>query len=259
MHRNTKIIKKMNIKYLLIIALTASFLISCGKEQSKSEPGLTQVEKSASFDYNVEQFADVKILRYQIPGWENLTLKEQKLVYYLTQAGLSGRDIIWDQNYRHNLKIRKALEHVYTNYGGDKESDDWKAFETYLKRVWFSNGIHHHYSADKFKPDFSADYLTYLLKETDVVLEGEPFDVIFNDSDSKKVNLAKGVDNVGLSAVNFYSPNVSNSDVESFYAKVKSPNPDKPLSHGLNSKLVKENGKLMEKVYKSGGLYGSCD
>ncbi len=111
----------MNIKYLLIIALTASFLISCGKEQSKSEPGLTQVEKSASFDYNVEQFADVKILRYQIPGWENLTLKEQKLVYYLTQAGLSGRDIIWDQNYRHNLKIRKALENVYTNYEGDKD------------------------------------------------------------------------------------------------------------------------------------------
>ena len=248
----------MKFRSVVIVALSISFLFSCGEEKSKSEPDISKIEKGNAFDYNVEQFADVKILRYQIPGWEKLTLKEQKLVYYLVKAGLSGRDIIWDQNYRHNLKIRNTLEHIYANYNGDKSSDDWKAFETYLKRVWFSNGIHHHYSSDKFNPDFSADFLTYLLKETDAVLEGEPFDVIFNGADSKKVNLAKGVDNVGLSAVNFYSPNVSNSDVEAFYAKVKSPNPDKPLSHGLNSKLVKENGKLMEKVYKSGGLYGQA-
>ena len=243
----------MKLKSILSIALVVSFILGC-----KQDLKTTEVKNETAFNYNVEQFADVKILRYQIPGWENLTLKEQKLVYYLTQAGLAGRDIIWDQNYRHNLKIRKALEHVYTNYEGDKSSDDWKAFETYLKRVWFSNGIHHHYSADKFKPEFSSDYLTYLLKETDAKLEGDPFDVIFNDKDSKKVNLGKGVDNVALSAVNFYGPNVTNADVETFYAKVKSPDPKKPISHGLNSQLVKENGVLKERVYKSGGLYGSA-
>ena len=243
----------MKLKSILSFALVISFMVAC-----KQDPNTTEVKKESAFNYNVEQFGDVKILRYQIPGWENLSLKEQKLVYYLTQAGLAGRDIIWDQNYRHNLTIRKALENVYTNYNGDRASDDWKAFDTYLKRVWFSNGIHHHYSADKFKPGFSSDYLTYLLKETDTKLEGEPFDVIFNDKDSKKVNLGKGVDNVALSAVNFYAPNVTNADVEAFYAKVKSPDPKKPLSHGLNSQLVKENGVVKERVYKSGGLYGSA-
>ena len=243
----------MKLKSILSFALVISFMVAC-----KQDPNTTEVKKESAFNYNVEQFGDVKILRYQIPGWENLSLKEQKLVYYLTQAGLAGRDIIWDQNYRHNLTIRKALENVYTNYNGDRASDDWKAFDTYLKRVWFSNGIHHHYSADKFKPGFSSDYLTYLLKETDTKLEGEPFDVIFNDKDSKKVNLGKGVDNVALSAVNFYAPNVTNADVEAFYAKVKSPDPKKPLSHGLNSQLVKEHGVVKERVYKSGGLYGSA-
>ena len=243
----------MKLKSILSFALVISFMVAC-----KQDPNTTEVKKESAFNYNVEQFGDVKILRYQIPGWENLSLKEQKLVYYLTQAGLAGRDIIWDQNYRHNLTIRKALENVYTNYNGDRASDDWKAFDTYLKRVWFSNGIHHHYSADKFKSGFSSDYLTYLLKETDTKLEGEPFDVIFNDKDSKKVNLGKGVDNVALSAVNFYAPNVTNADVEAFYAKVKSPDPKKPLSHGLNSQLVKENGVVEERVYKSGGLYGSA-
>lgn len=248
----------MKLKSLIILVLATTFLFTCNKNSSKQDPVLSEVQNKTEFDYNVEQFADIKILRYQIPGWENLTLKEQKLVYYLTQAGLSGRDIIWDQNYRHNLKIRKALEHVYKNFNGDKTTDDWKAFETYMKRVWFSNGIHHHYSSDKFKPDFSSDYLSFLLKETNAKLDGEAFEVIFNDQDAKKVNLAKGIDNVGLSAVNFYSPNVTNKDVEGFYRNVKSPNPEKPLSLGLNSKLVKENGKLYEKVYRSGGMYGTA-
>ena len=119
-----------------------------------------------------------------------------------------------DQNYRHNLKIRKALENIYANYNGDKASNDWKAFETYMKRVWFSNGIHHHYSNDKLKPEFSSEYLKTLLTETNTTLEGEAFDVIFNDKDAKKVNLAKGVDNVLMSAVNFYGPDVTTADVE---------------------------------------------
>ena len=243
----------MKLKSIFSIVLAISFMMAC-KQDTKT----TEVKKETTFNYNVEQFADVKILRYQIPGWDKLTLKEQKLVYYLTQAGLAGRDIIWDQNYRYNLTIRKALENVYASYSGVKDSDDWKAFETYLKRVWFSSGIHHHYSTDKFKPEFSSDYLTYLLKETDTKLEGQAFDVIFNDKDSKKVNLAKGEDNVALSAVNFYGPNVTSADVDAFYANVKSPDPKKPLSHGLNSQLVKENGVVKERVYKSDGLYGSA-
>jgi dipeptidyl-peptidase-3 len=218
----------------------------------------TDTVEKEKFNYKVEQFADIKVLRYQIPGWENLTLKEQKLVYYLTQAGLSGRDIMWDQNYRHNLKIRKALEHAYTNNKGETTSDNWNAFETYLKRVWFSNGIHHHYSNAKIKPKFSADYLKELLGKTNTVLDGEAFDVIFNDKDAKKVNQAKGVDNILESAVNFYGPNVTNTDVASFYKKIKSSDSKKPLSYGLNSQLVKKNGVLKERVYKSGGLYGAA-
>ncbi len=248
----------MKLKSILIVCLIALFALSCKDDAKEPVKDDTTEKTEAKFDYNVEQFADIKILRYQIPGWENLSLKEQKLVYYLVEAGLSGRDMMWDQNYRHNLKIRKALEAVYTNYDGDKASDNWKAFETYLKRVWFSNGIHHHYSNDKLKPEFSKEYLNQLLLATNTKLDGEAFDVIFNDKDSKKVNQAKGVDNVALSAVNFYGPNVTNADVEKFYATKTSPDPKRPLSYGLNSQLVKENGVLKERVYKSGGLYGSA-
>ena len=248
----------MKKKYLIGILLTAMIVMSCAdkKKTSNSSKAQIGIEKSTNFDYNVEQFADIKVLRYQISGWENLTLKEQKLVYYLTQAGLSGRDIIWDQNYRHNLTIRKALENVYNTYEGDKTSENWKSFETYLKRVWFSNGIHHHYSNAKLPTNFSSEYLNELLAATNTKLEGESFNVIFSDTDAKKVNQAKGVDNVLMSAVNFYGPGVTNADVESFYGKMKSPDPVKPLSYGLNSQLVKENGVLKERVYKSGGLYG---
>ncbi|WP_111683474.1 dipeptidyl-peptidase 3 family protein [Winogradskyella tangerina] len=248
----------MKLKSIIIICLIAVFTWSCKDDNKTTGTDETTEKTEAEFDFNVEQFADLKILRYQIPGWDNLTLKEQKLVYYLTEAGLAGRDIMWDQNYRHNLKIRKALENVYVNFDGDKSTEDWKAFEVYLKRVWFSNGIHHHYSNDKIKPDFSKEYLNELFKATSTKLDGEAFDVIFNDKDAKKVNQAKGIDNVALSAVNFYGSNVTNADVESFYAAKKSPDPDRPLSFGLNSQLVKEDGVLKERVYKSGGLYGSA-
>ncbi|GER59763.1 dipeptidyl-peptidase III [Patiriisocius marinus] len=232
---------------------------SCGEKKTDETADNTEATaKTENFDYNVEQFGDIKVLRYQIPSWDNLTLKEQKLVYYLTQAGLEGRDIMWDQNYRHNLTIRKAFENIYTTYSGDKDSKDWKNFEMYMKRLWFANGIHHHYSNDKMTPEFSADYLKQLLADTNTKLEGEAFDVLFNDKDIKKVNQAKGVDNVKMSAVNFYGPNVGNADVEKFYKGKESPNPEKPLSYGLNSQLVKENGKLVERVYKSGGLYGAA-
>ena len=241
------------MKHILSIFLLTIFLWSCKEKVVEKKP----VQEN-EFEFLVEQFADLKVLRYQIPDFENLTLKEKKLVYYLTQAGLSGRDIIWDQNYRHNLKIRKALENIYTSYEGDKTTDDWKAFEVYIKRVWFSNGIHHHYANDKIRPDFSIEFFDFLLAETNTELDEAVKLVIFNDNDNKKVNQAKGVDNVALSAVNFYGPDVTNADVESFYKKMKSPNPEKPLSFGLNSQLVKENGVLKERIYKSGGLYGSA-
>jgi dipeptidyl-peptidase-3 len=232
-------------------------MTSCNDTAAKpTKTVLTETLKD--FDFNVEQFADIKVLRYQIPGWDNLSLKEQKLVYYLTQAGLSGRDIMWDQNYRHNLKIRRALEQVYANYDGDKTTTDWTAFQTYVKRVWFSNGIHHHYSNAKLKPNFSTAYFKEVLAATNTGLDDEAFEVIFNDTDAKKVNLSKGVDNVLLSAVNFYGPDVTTADVEKFYKEKVSPNPKQPLSFGLNSQLVKDNGVLKERVYKSGGLYGSA-
>ena len=248
----------MKLKTIFSAALMTSLLFSCGEDKKAQTTEDTSVKKESTFDYNVDTFADIKILRYKIPSWDNLSLKQQQLAYYLTQAGLAGRDIMWDQNYRHNLAIRAALENVYKTYEGDKTTAGWQAFTTYLKRVWFSNGIHHHYSNDKLKPEFSSDYLKQLLADTETTLEGEAFDVIFNDQDLKKVNQAKGVDNVALSAVNFYGPNVTNEDVISFYKQKKSPNPEKPLSFGLNSQLVKENGQLKERVYKSGGLYGSA-
>ncbi len=250
----------MKIKYVFGLLIASAIVFSCGggKKATEAASETKEVITKEDFSFNVEQFADIKVLRYQISGWENLTLKEQKLVYYLTEAGYSGRDIIWDQNYRHNLAIRKALENVYNAYEGDKSSNDWGNFETYLKRVWFANGIHHHYSNAKFVPDFSSEYLNELLTATNTKLEGEAFDVIFNDKDSKKVNQAKGTDNVLESAVNFYGPNVTNADVASFYGKMESPDPKKPLSYGLNSQLVKENGVLKERVYKSGGLYGTA-
>ena len=223
----------------------------------KKEPVETTVKKE-EFNYVVEQFADLKILRYQIPGFDELTLKEKSLVYYLTQAGLAGRDMMWDQNYRHNLKIRNALENVYTSFKGDKTIDDWKAFEVYLKRIWFSNGIHHHYSNDKIKPKFSSEYLKLLLTETNTRLEGEAFDVIFNDVDNKKVNKKKDTDNVASSAINFYDPTITDADVETFYKTAYKGPKDTPIEAGLNSKLVRENGKIVEKVWKSGGMYGKA-
>lgn len=214
------------------------------------------VEQKDDFSFFSEQFADIKILRYQVPGFDELNLSQKKLVYYLTQAGLAGRDIMYDQNYRHNVSIRTALEKIYQNYKGDKSLDNWKSFETYLKRIWFSNGIHHHYSNDKHDPGFSSNYLEKLLNETNTNLEKEAFDVIFNDEDSKKVNLDASKGLIKGSAVNFYGPDVTVEDVDFYYSEIKKvSNPEKPISLGLNSKLVKENGKLVEKVWKLNGMY----
>lgn len=250
----------MKSKIIPIALAAALSFVSCDDKKKENEEPVQKeaVSETTNFDYTAGEFADIKVLRYQIPGWEKLSLKEQKLVYYLTQAGLSGRDIIWDQNYRYNLTIRKALENIFQNYDGDKTTEDWLAFEEYLKRVWFSGGIHHHYSMDKMKPGFDKAYLETLLKETNTQLTGESLEVIFNDKDSKKVNLNEEKGLLKGSATNFYGPNVTAAEVDAFYKKMKSPNPQKPLSYGLNSKLVKEDGKLVEKVWKSGGMYGEA-
>ncbi|RMB63855.1 dihydrofolate reductase [Dokdonia sinensis] len=248
----------MKFKLIYGAALAAVMITGCGEKTGNDEKdAFAKAESPKPLSTEVEQVADLKILRYDIPGFENLTLKEQKLVYYLTQAGLAGRDIMWAQNYRHNLEIRKALETVYTNYKGDKNNESWGQFETYLKRVWFANGIHHHYSNDKMKPEFNADYLKQLLADSGASLEGEAFDVLFNDKDSKKVNLSKDADIVKESAINFYGPDVTTADVEQFYGAIKVDNKE-PIEVGLNTRLVKENGKLVEQVYKSGGLYGAA-
>ena len=242
----------MKIKLLILGIVISLTTLNCSDK--KEHYYMPQSEDS--FEYKVDQFADLAILRYQIPGWEELTLKEKELVYYLTQAGLAGRDIMWDQKYRHNLEIRSALENIYRNFSGDKNSDNWNAFEVYLKRIWFSNGIHHHYSNDKMRPGFSKEYFDNLLISTNTILTGNAYEVIFNDKDSKMVDKTKGVDNVFKSAVNFYGPNITTEDVVSFYESKKQPDPTKPLSFGLNSKLVKEDGEVKEVVYKADGLYG---
>ena len=242
----------MKFRSIYFALIFSALFFSCNQEKVNYYTPISD----DSFEYKVDQFADLAILRYQIPGWDELTLKEKELVYYLTQAGLAGRDIIWDQKYRHNLEIRSALENIYRNFSGDKNSDDWAAFEVYIKRVWFSNGIHHHYSNDKMKPEFSKDYFDTLLASTNTILIGDAYEVIFNDVDSKMVDKRKGVDNVLESAVNFYGPNVTMDDVTDFYSKKIQPDPNKPLSYGLNSKLIKENGEVKEVVYSENGLYG---
>ena len=246
----------MKLRTLTGIFVAASVMGSCDKQKTvKAE----DKKADGSFEYVAEQFADIKVLRYQIPGWENLTLKEQELVYYQTQAGTAGRDIYWDQNYKYNLKIRKALEHIYQTYDGDKDAADWKNFEIYLKRVWFANGIHHHYSTDKIKPDFSEAYLQQLLLATKTALAPEIVKILFDDTDAKKVNLDESKGLLAGSAVNFYEKGISDKEAEAFYKKMSSPDKSRPYSFGLNSKLVRNSaGQLEERVWKSGGMYGAA-
>ncbi len=240
------------MKYLKMagLALAATAFIACN--QNVPDTMEAPVE---DFNFNVTEFADIGVLRYQIPGWEELDLQQQKLVYYLTQAGLSGRDITWDQNYRHNLELRKGLETIYTTYKGDKNDIDWKEFEIYLHRVWFANGIHHHYSMDKMKPQFSKAYFENLMETTGVTIKEEVWMMMFNDIDAKKVDKSKDKDIVLASAVNFYGPDVTEDEARAYYKSIPV-DENEPIEVGLNSKLVKENGKLVEYTYKSGGLYG---
>lgn len=223
-----------------------------------------------SFSYSVDKFADVQILRYRVPDFEKLTLKQKEMIYYLSQAAIEGRDILYDQNNKHNLSIRRTLEAVYENYKGDRNAEPFKQLITYLKRVWMANGIHHHYSEDKFTPEFSAAYFADAVKSIDPaklpLQQGESVDqliaklspVIFDPTVyPKRTNQADGVDLILTSANNYYE-GVTQQEAEDFYAKMKNPNDSTPVSYGLNSKLVKENGKIVEKTYKIGGMYSEA-
>lgn len=223
-----------------------------------------------NFNYHVDRFADIEVLRYEVPEFERLTPRQRTMVYYLTQAAQMGRDIIWDQNGRYNLQIRQLLEKIYQNYEGDRNSADFKAFEKYLKQVWFGNGIHHHYSTDKFKPEFSKEFfLTETGKISPCCLplkEGETpeqmidklTEVIFNPSVMpKRVNQDGTQDVVATSAGNLYGDGVTQKEVEAFYEAMKDPKDTTPISYGLNAKVVKDkDGKLKEEVYCLNGLYG---
>lgn len=218
------------------------------------------VEAETDFQWMTEQFADIKILRYQVPGWDELSAQQRMLVYHLNEAGLAGRDMMWDQNYRFNLPIRWALEGIIQKYSGDKSTEEWLKFMTYAKRVFFSNGIHHHYSHAKFSPEFTQEYFETLLNQTETELDAAIVEVMFNPTiDAKKVSKADGVDLLLSSAVNFYGPDVSQQEAELFYANKIDKNNPRPISYGLNSTLVKdEAGMLYEDVWFAGGKYGSA-
>lgn len=218
--------------------------------------------ENPDFNYHVDRFADIEVLRYEVPDFQNLSLQQKELVYYLSQAAQAGRDIIYDQNCKYNLAIRNLLEKVYTHYKGDREDKEFKAFEKYLKQVWFANGIHHHYSNDKFVPEFSREFLEARVAEMhdccrpDQETFAELEEVIFNpEIMPKKVSQDSSRDLVLSSAVNFYD-GVTQKEVEDFYAARKDENDRQPISHGLNARVVKRNGKVEEQTYHVAGLYG---
>jgi len=230
---------------------------ACNNPTEEKTPAENEsmTEKTTDYQWQTEQFADLRILRYQVPGWEKLSLQQKKLAYYLTQAGLEGRDILWDQLYRHNLEIRKALETIIKNHEGEGDAQ-WDNFLIYAKRVFFSNGIHHHYSHAKLKPEFDQAYFESLLEKSGASLNDEAIAVIFNSEDSKGVSKDPHHDLLLASAVNFYDPDITEAEATAFYKAQMNPKDSTPISYGLNSKLVRENGTLVEKTWHVEGLYG---
>ena len=253
----------MNTKIIIGAIVTTIVLGSCAskKPQETQEKTETMTEETTKdFEWIVEDFADLRVLRYQIPGWDNLSLQQKKYVYYLTQAGYEGRDIIWDQNYRYNIVIRKALENIVTNYNGDKSSADWNNFMEYTKRIWFSNGIHHHYANYKFTPEFSKEYFNTLLAQTNTTLDSKIVDILFDPTkDAKKVSLDSESDLVLSSAINFYDPDITQAEAEAYYKSIIDTNDKQPISYGLNTKLIRnEDGSIGESVWKIDGMYGAA-
>ncbi|MBU2649566.1 MAG: dipeptidyl peptidase 3 [Bacteroidetes bacterium] len=252
-------------KTVLFMGITMLIMtMSCNQQETK------QVQED-DFRYLLEQFGDLKIMRYQVPGWDELTLDQKKFIYYLSEAAKSGRDIVFDQNYRYNLAIRRTLEEVLKNYQGDRTVPEWQEFIVYLKRIWFSNGIHHHYSTDKIMPGFSQEYFVELMNNSPGSVfpfeEGENIEALTDKLSksmfdptiaAKKIVTETGKDIVAESATNFYEDGITEQEVITFYDQMKDPNDSTPVSYGLNSKVVRKDGKLTEEVYKADGLYGEA-
>lgn len=247
----------------MIAFMGTALFTSCGPAGEKAGAG-------DEFTYEVDRFEDISVLRYRLPGFEQLTSAEKEFIYYLSEAALCGRDIFWDQNFKYNLLVRKTIEGIIETYQGDREGDDFKAFITYAKRVFFANGIHHHYSNDKFIPGFSSDYFALLIEGSDPsslpLNEGETaaglaemltpvlFDPVLY---AKKVDQSEGIDMIAASANNFYE-GVTQAEAEAYYASLADPGDPRPVSWGLNTKVVKSNGVVTEIPWKSGGLYGQA-
>ena len=253
---------KTIVKLFILVTMMMSVLSSC-KNSDKTDAG-----KNENFSYLVDRFADIRVLKYNLPGFDSLTVKQKEFIYYLSEATLSGRDILWDQNFKYNLRIRKTIEAIIDNYKGDKESNDYKEFIIYAKRVFFANGIHHHYSRDKFHPGFSETWFREQVKQVESsklpLGKGVAPDqlisvlvpVIFNENlYPRKVEQKADIDIIKASATNFYS-GVTQKEVEDYYNGKLNPNDSMPVSLGLNSQVVKKDGKVTEIVYKSGGLFG---
>ena len=253
------------MKKSFLTMITACALAGCGTQQNQlSTPDVRD------FDYVVDRFADLQILRYRVPDIEQLSLQQQELLYYLSEAALQGRDILYDQNCKYNLSIRQLLEAIYTDERQDRQSADFRALETYLKRVWVSNGIHHHYAGDKFVPEFSQDFFEQAVRSLPAdklpLRDGESVDALLNEIVPvifdpnvlpKRTNQEAGADLVLTSAGNYYD-GVTQAEAEAFYDAMKDPNDAEPVSYGLNSKLVKRDGIVGEEVYKVGGLYSAA-
>ncbi len=252
---------------IAVLIFMVSILFACNKPAGEQSSAATP--SIDSFEYKVDRFEDIQILRYRVTDFENLSLRQKELVYYLSQAALEGRDMLYDQNNKHNLCVRRTLEAVYLHYS-DKSSDEFLKLEIYLKRVWMANGIHHHYSEDKMTPTFSADFFTHAVKSVDSktlpLQEGETVvqliakltPILFDEAVMPvRTNQAAGVDLIKTSANNYYE-GVSQQEVEDFYGAMKNPSDSTPVMFGLNSKVVKENGKVIEKTYKVGGMYSEA-
>lgn len=241
-----------SLKIMLVISFAGILFHSCntGARQKESEP----------FRYLADEFADIKVIRFKIPGWDSLSLKQKEYIYHLSEAAKSGRDILWDQNFKYNLRIRKVLESIFDNYAGEKESNDYKEFVIYAKRVFFSNGIHHHYAEEKIIPGCSEEYFKNLMLQSgcDTSRCNELLPVIYSpELFGMRKNISGKGDLLLGSSVNFYD-SVSKEEAVGFYSAMEKENDPRPISYGLNSRLIKRGGVIAEEIYKSGGLYGNA-
>lgn len=241
--------------------VAASVVVATSSLAAVAGAPVSQSSQKPFDNYVVDRFADIEVLRYDVPGFEDLSQRQRLFVYYLTEAALAGRDILWDQNCRYNLAIRDLLEDVYANYKGDRNDPQFRGFEKYLKQVEFANGIHHHYSMDKFMPEFTPEFLSAQVDKLPRRPENlsELMRVIFEPSYmAKRVNQAEGQDLIATSANNLYGPGVSQREVEEYFAAVKDTTSTTPVSYGLNTRIIKKDGRIVEEPYRIGGLYDAA-